>query len=66
MKALIIALQKDGKIVSATYELIEAAKNMGGGAVEISTVVLADNAEALAKEIAARGEIGRASCRERV
>ena len=52
MKTLIVALQKDGKIISTTYELIEAAKGLGG---EIFTAVLAENADALAAELATRG-----------
>ncbi len=52
MKTLVIALQKDGTVVSATYELIEAAKQVGG---EIMTAVLAENADSLAGDIAARG-----------
>ncbi|MDH4155729.1 MAG: electron transfer flavoprotein subunit alpha/FixB family protein [candidate division Zixibacteria bacterium] len=52
MKTLIIALQKDGKLVPASFELIEVAKSLGG---EVTTVVLAENAEALAGELAQRG-----------
>ncbi|MEA3297467.1 MAG: electron transfer flavoprotein subunit alpha/FixB family protein [candidate division Zixibacteria bacterium] len=52
MKVLTIALQKDGKPAPGTFELIEAAKSLGG---EILTVVLADNAESLAGELASRG-----------
>jgi len=52
MKVLVVALQKDGKVVSTTYEAIEAAKSIGG---EISTVVLAADAETPAREIASRG-----------
>lgn len=52
MKALVVGMQKDGKLISLTYEAIEAAKSLGA---EISTVVLAENAELLAGEIASRG-----------
>jgi len=52
MKTLIVALQKDGKLVSASYELIEAAKALGG---ELYTVILADSADGLAGDLAARG-----------
>ncbi len=52
MKTLIVALQKEGKLVPATYELIEAAKSLGG---EICTAVLAENADSLASELASRG-----------
>lgn len=52
MKVLNIALQKDGQLVSASYELIEAAKSLGG---EIETVILAENASSLASELANRG-----------
>jgi len=52
MKTLVIALQKDGKILPGSFELIEAAKGLGG---EISTLLPADNAESLASELASRG-----------
>ncbi len=52
MKILTVALQKDGKLVSASYELIQAAKQLGG---ELHTAVLAENADSLAGELAARG-----------
>ena len=43
MKTLVVALQKNGRIISAVYEVIEAAKSLGG---EILTAVLAADAEA--------------------
>ncbi|MEA2031831.1 MAG: electron transfer flavoprotein subunit alpha/FixB family protein [candidate division Zixibacteria bacterium] len=52
MKTLIVALQKDGKLASATYELIEVAKGLNS---EIYTAILSDNAETLASELAERG-----------
>jgi len=52
MKILVVGLQKNGKLVSLTFEAIEAAKSLGA---EISTVVLAEDAETLAAEIASRG-----------
>jgi len=52
MKILNVALQKDGKLVSASLELIAAAKELGG---EIYTVVLAADMAALADELAAKG-----------
>jgi len=52
MKILTVALQKDDKIVSASYELIQAAKQLGG---ELHTAILADNADSLAGELASRG-----------
>ncbi|HUV31069.1 MAG TPA: electron transfer flavoprotein subunit alpha/FixB family protein [Acidobacteriota bacterium] len=52
MKILVVALQKDGKVASATFEVITVAKSLGG---EISTAVLADNAQAPAEKIASRG-----------
>lgn len=52
MKTLIVALQKEGKLISTTFELIEAAKGLGG---EIFTAVLAENGDALASELATRG-----------
>ncbi|HPM37475.1 MAG TPA: electron transfer flavoprotein subunit alpha/FixB family protein [candidate division Zixibacteria bacterium] len=52
MKVLVVALQKDNKVASATYELIEAAKGLGG---QINSVIMAENAEPMAQEIAGRG-----------
>jgi electron transfer flavoprotein alpha subunit len=52
MKILVIALQKDGKAVSATFEAIEAAKGLGG---ELYTAALAADASGLAAELAGRG-----------
>ncbi len=52
MKSLVVALQKDGKLVSASFEAIEAAKSLGG---EVHTVILAADAAPLATELAARG-----------
>ncbi len=52
MKILTVALHKDGKLVPASFELIEAAKSLGG---ELYTAVLAANAELLANELASRG-----------
>lgn len=52
MKALVIALQKDGKIVPASFELIQAAKELGS---EIHTVILAGDTSVLAQELASRG-----------
>ncbi len=52
MKILVVSLQKDGKLVSASFELIEAAKALGG---ELHTVVMAEQADALATELASRG-----------
>ena len=52
MKILTVALQKDGKLVSASFELIEAAKSLGG---ELFTVVMAENASPLAEELSSRG-----------
>ncbi len=52
MKTLIVALQKDGKLISSSLELIEAAKSLGG---EILTAILAEHAEQLASELASRG-----------
>jgi len=39
MNILAVALQKDGKLVSTSFELIEAAKSLGG---ELYTVVMAE------------------------
>ncbi|MBD3403972.1 electron transfer flavoprotein subunit alpha/FixB family protein [candidate division GN15 bacterium] len=52
MKILAIALQKEGKILSASYEVLEAAKSLGG---ELHTAVLGEAAEELAAEVAKRG-----------
>ncbi len=52
MKIFTVALQKDGKLLAASYELIEAAKSLGG---EIYTAVLAEDASAIASELASRG-----------
>lgn len=52
MNILNIALQKDGKLVSASYELIEAAKSLGG---EIYTAILAENSDDMAADLAAAG-----------
>ena len=52
MKILTIALQKDGHVTSASYELIEAAKSLGG---EISTLIMAENATPLAEDLASHG-----------
>ncbi len=52
MKILNIALQKDGKLTASSYELIEAAKSLGG---EIQTLILAENALPLAEDLASHG-----------
>lgn len=52
MKTLVVALQKDGKVASAAFEAIEAAKSLGG---DLYTAILAADAQPLAQEIANRG-----------
>ncbi len=52
MKTFIVALQKGGVLVPASFELITAAKELGG---EIITAILADDAAPLAQELASRG-----------
>jgi len=52
MKVLTIALQKNGALSGSAFELIEAAKSLGG---ELFTVVLAESADSLAGELAQRG-----------
>lgn len=52
MKILSIALQKNGTLLAADFEVIEAAKALGG---ELHTAVLAEHAEPLAKKLAQRG-----------
>ena len=51
MKILTIALQKEGKPIPPSYELIEAAKSLGG---EIMTAYLSDS-DAGASDLASRG-----------
>lgn len=52
MNILVVGLQKDGRLLPATFELLEAAKGIGG---EVHTVVMAENAGDLAGELASRG-----------
>jgi electron transfer flavoprotein alpha subunit len=52
MKVLIIALQKNGSPVSASYELIGAAKSISS---DISTVYMAESANDSAQALASRG-----------
>ncbi len=52
MKTLVIALQKEGQIGSVAYELISAAGALGA---EVSTVIMAEDAEKLAGDLASRG-----------
>ena len=52
MKILALALHKDGKLNPVSFELIEAAKVLGG---ELMMAVMADNAETFAQELASRG-----------
>jgi electron transfer flavoprotein alpha subunit len=52
MKILTTALQKDGQLISASFELIEAAKLLGG---DLYTVIMAEQAEPLSSELASRG-----------
>jgi electron transfer flavoprotein alpha subunit len=52
MKVLTVALQKEAKPVSASFELVTAAKGLGS---EITTAVLAADAETSAAQLAARG-----------
>lgn len=52
MKILAIALQKDGKPISASYEVLTAAQSTGG---ELLTAILAEDATSAANELASRG-----------
>jgi len=52
MKVLVVSLQKDGKLASVSFELLEAAKTLEG---ELYTVIMAEQAESLASELASRG-----------
>ena len=52
MNILLVALHKESKIISASYELITAAQQLGG---TLFTAILAENAQPLAADMAARG-----------
>lgn len=52
MKIFTVALQKDGQLLAASFELIEAAKSIGG---EVFTAILARDASPLASQLASRG-----------
>ena len=52
MKTLVIALQKNAQVVSATYELITAARQVGG---ELCTALLAESPDPLSADLAKRG-----------
>ncbi len=52
MKVLAIALQKDNKLTSASFEMIQAARSISE---DISTAILAENTDAIASELASRG-----------
>jgi len=52
MKLLVVVLQKNGKLLPTSYELIQAARSLEA---ELTTVILAESAEPLAQELASRG-----------
>jgi electron transfer flavoprotein alpha subunit len=52
VKILVIALQKDGKPIAASFEVLTAAQSTGG---ELLTAILAEDATAAASELASRG-----------
>lgn len=52
MKVLSIAFQKNNQLTPASFEMIQAARSISD---DISTVILAENAESIAAELAARG-----------
>ena len=52
MRTLLLALQKNSQLMSVSFELLSAAKQLGG---EITSAVLAADAGSLAGEVAARG-----------
>ena len=52
MKILVVALQKDGKPIPTSFEQIEVAKSLGG---ELYTVIMAEQADGPAQELASRG-----------
>lgn len=52
MKILTIALQKNGNLLNASYELISAANQLGG---EVYTLIMAENASEMATQLANAG-----------
>jgi electron transfer flavoprotein alpha subunit len=52
IKVLAVAEQKSGKLSNVSFELLSAAKKIGG---EITTVCLAESADSIAGDLAARG-----------
>ncbi len=52
MNILVVALQKNSQLMPASFELISAAGQIGG---EITTAVLAADAQPLAEQLASRG-----------
>lgn len=52
MKIFAVAQQKEGKLLNASLELIEAGKKLGG---ELFTVILAENASEIASKLASSG-----------
>lgn len=52
MKILVVALQKNDKPISASYELIGAARGISS---DLMTVVMAENAASAAQDLASRG-----------
>ena len=52
MKVLNIAFQKEGHLLPASFEMIEAAKSISD---ELITAILAENAEGPAADLASRG-----------
>lgn len=52
MKILVVALHKNSRIMPVTYELLTAARQIGG---EVATAVLASDAKSLSEPLTARG-----------
>ncbi len=52
MNILVVALQKSSQLMPVSFELLTAARQLGGG---VTTVVLAADAQPLASQLAARG-----------
>lgn len=52
MNVLVIALHKDSKLISASFETVEAARKLGG---ELTTALLAADPSAMGAELASRG-----------
>jgi len=52
MNVLVVALQKNSQLMSVSYELVTAARQLGDG---VTTAILASDAQPMASQLAARG-----------